>query len=91
METCKSPRMVLLTAYKLAREVLPDHSSKFSRKDFTLPQLFACLVLREHQHKSFRRIEALLKDCPHWCQDIGMTRAPITTPCGVPSKRWRQC
>ena len=31
-------------AYDLGRRVLPEQSSKFSRKDFTLPQLFACLV-----------------------------------------------
>ena len=33
-------------AYALAREALPNHTSRFSRKDFTLRQLFACLVLR---------------------------------------------
>ena len=34
----------MLVAYWLARGVLPDRTSKFSRKDFTLPQLFACLA-----------------------------------------------
>ena len=41
-------------AWELGRQVLPDHSSKFSRKDYTLPQLFACLVLREHQPRDER-------------------------------------
>ena len=48
METCKSPRKVLNAAYALAAACLKEHRSKFSRKDFTDPQLFACLVLREH-------------------------------------------
>jgi hypothetical protein len=52
METCKSPRKVMVAAHELARQFRPDYSSRFSRKDYTLPQLFACLVLREHQKKS---------------------------------------
>jgi Transposase DDE domain len=76
MVTCKSPRTVLLWAYHLGQQTLEEYSSKFSRHDFTLPQLFACLTLREHQKKSYRGIEALLKDCPEWCAAIGMKRAP---------------
>ena len=63
-------------AWELGRQVLPDHSSKFSRKDYTLPQLFACLVLREHQKKSYRGIEALLRDSQQWCRDIGLEKVP---------------
>jgi len=61
-------------AYLLASQCLPKYSSKFSRRDFTLHQLFACLVVREHQRKSYRGIEALLLDARHWCRDIGMRR-----------------
>ena len=50
-------------AYELGAELFDEHSHAFSRKDFTLPQLFACLVLREHQRKSYRGTEALLRDC----------------------------
>lgn len=76
METCKSPRKVLNAAYALAVACLKEHQSKFSRKDFTGPQLFACLVLREHQKKSYRGVVALLKDCPHWCAAIGLKKVP---------------
>jgi hypothetical protein len=48
----------MLVAYYLAKQSIPEYSNKFSRRDFTLPQLFACLVLREHQNKSYRGIEA---------------------------------
>jgi hypothetical protein len=76
METCKSPRKVFNAAYALGLAILPAFGSKFSRKDFTQPQLFACLVLREHQRKSYRGVVALLEDCPDWCADIGLKKVP---------------
>jgi hypothetical protein len=79
METCKSPRKVLIEAYELALPLLPEYASVYSRKDgFTEAQLFACLVLREHQKKSYRGIEALLTDSLAWLADIGVEhgRAP---------------
>src|SRR5688572_8385494 len=76
MLTCKSPRKVMLVAHHLARGVLPDYASRFSRHDFTLPQLFACLVVKEQQKRSYREAEALLRDAEHWCRAIGMAKAP---------------
>jgi hypothetical protein len=76
MTTSKSPRKVLVLAHQLAQQVLSPHVSRFSRKDFTRPQLFACLVLREHQRKSFRGIEALLRDSPAWLAAIGLSKVP---------------
>lgn len=63
-------------AYHLARQVLPDHSCKFSRHDFTLAQLFACLVVREFFSLSYRRTEALLADSPTWLADISLAKVP---------------
>ena len=63
-------------AHALAQQVLPAYGSHFSRKDFTRPQLFACLVLREHQRKSFRGVEGLLADSPAWLGEIGLSKAP---------------
>ncbi len=75
--TCKSPRKVLREAYELALPLLPAYASAFSRHDgFTEPQLFACLVLREHQKKSYRGVEALLADSPGWLAEIGADHAP---------------
>lgn len=76
METCKSPRKVFNAAYALAAACIDQRRSRFSRKDFTDAQLFACLVLREHQKKSYRGVVALLEDCPDWCADIGLTKVP---------------
>lgn len=63
-------------AFRLARGVLPEYFSKFSRHDFTVPQLFACLVVKEQQRKTYRDVEALLRDAPQWCRDIGMNKVP---------------
>ena len=68
--------MVLRAAHRLALKVLPDHAGKHSRQDFTLPQLFACLVLREFYGLSYRRTEQLLCDSPQWLADIGLAVAP---------------
>src|SRR5690349_11855141 len=76
METSQSPRMVLRAAHRLALKVLAPHSCKFSRQDFTLAQLFACLVLREFYGLSYRRTEKLLVDSPQWLADIGLSAAP---------------
>jgi hypothetical protein len=64
------------TAYRLARDVLPKYSSRFSRHDFTLPQLFACLVVKEHQRLTYRGAECLLRDSRPWGRDIGMAKCP---------------
>jgi len=63
-------------ALHLASRALPQYSSKFSRKDFTLPQLFACLVVKELLNRSYREAEAVLADSPQWLADIGLTHAP---------------
>src|SRR5437588_1871430 len=76
MLTCKSPRRVMLVAYHLASQSLPDHTNKFSRKDFTLPQLFACLVVKDLLKRSYRGAEAVLRDSQPWLDDIGMDHAP---------------
>ncbi len=76
MRTSQSPRAVLITAYQLAARVLPGYSCKFSRHDFTLAQLFACLVLREFYKLSFRRVQQLLADSPEWLSAIGLPAAP---------------
>lgn len=65
------------TAYDLALAYLPTFRNKFSRHDFTLAQLFACLVLREHMKLSYRRVVALLND-NDWCQRLDMARVPST-------------
>lgn len=63
-------------AHELAQRVWPSYKSLYSRHDFTLPQLFACLIVREMQKLSYRKTEALLSDSPHWLEGIGLKKAP---------------
>ena len=78
MESSRSPKDVMVLAYALGCKHLPAYASKFSRKDHaTLPQLFACLVLRQFYDLSYRRTEALLRDSrATLCDAIGMTSVP---------------
>ena len=57
-------------------EVWPGYDSRFSRHDFTRPQLFACLALRESLRLSYRKTQAFLVDVPQWTAEVGMKRAP---------------
>jgi len=66
----------MLVAYRLASAALPSYTSKFSRHDFTLPQLFACLCCKTLLKRSYREAEAVLRDSEHWCHAIGMRKAP---------------
>lgn len=59
-------------AHALGCRCLRKYSSKFSRHDYTLPQLFACLVVREQMRLSYRGAEPLLRDGRAWCRAIGM-------------------
>ena len=63
-------------AYALAERALPTYSCKFSRHDYTVAQLFACLTIREMFNRSYRGTEALLRDSPNWLADIGLDHAP---------------
>ena len=76
MESSKSPRKIFTLAREMAEKKLPRYSSRFSRKDFTLPQLYACLVLKSFLDTSYRGLEAFLRDVPEWLAEIGMRRAP---------------
>src|SRR5690242_20298586 len=79
MISSKSPRRVMLTAYHLGKDALPQYGSKFSRHDYTLLQLFACLVLKEFEKKDYRGAEQLLIDCRELRAAIGLAVAPDHT------------
>ena len=82
----------MLVAHRLATGVLPAYASRFSRHDFTLPQLFACLVVKEQQKRSYREAEALLRDADHWCHAVGMRKVPDhNTLCRAANFLLRRC
>lgn len=72
----KSPRAVAREALRLAREALPAYSSKFSRQDFTQPQLFALLALKTFFKTDYRGVVTLLDDFPELRADLGLKKVP---------------
>jgi len=76
METSRSPWKVMREAHLLASRVFPAYADLNSRHDFTMAQLFACLVVREMLKLSYRKAEQVLRDSPQWLSSIGMARAP---------------
>lgn len=69
----------MLAAYHVAKGTLRNYSSKFSRKDFTKAQLFACLAVKEFEKKDYRGAEQFLWDCRDLRRAVGLTKAPDHT------------
>ena len=76
MVTCKSPLKVIVAAHELGRQLFAHLARPAGRPDYTPAQLFACLVVREHQRKSYRGAEALLADAPNLREAIGLLGTP---------------
>ena len=56
----KSPVALAKEALAVAQAALPPYSSRFSKKDFTQPQLFAILALRQFFKTDYRGTVQLL-------------------------------
>jgi hypothetical protein len=76
MESNKSVLQLMLRAYELGQRIWPDYTNSFSRHDFTQPQLFACLAVREALKLSYRKTEVFLVDVPDWLAKICLKHAP---------------
>jgi len=63
-------------AHAIGVRQLPTYSHRFSPKKFTLPQLFACLVLQEFLRLDYRKLSALLEDAPSLAAGIGLSTVP---------------
>ncbi len=72
----KSPRAVAREALRLAQAALPAYSSKFSRKDFTQPQLFACLALKTFFKTDYRGVVQMLHDFAELRRELGLRDVP---------------
>ncbi len=75
-KTSKSPKRILQVAHQLGKQRLRTYSHKFSPKKFTLPQLFACLVLKEFLRLDYRKLSALLEDAPCLASVINLKQVP---------------
>lgn len=79
VKTSKSPKRVLVEALKVAEASLPAYSHRFSPKKFTLPQLFACLVLKDFYGLTYRGATGLLTDGDSLAAAIGLKKIPHWT------------
>ena len=75
----KSPRKVAAVALSTAERILPKYSCDKSRHDYTLPQLFTCLVLKQFYKKDYRGIVEILKDNSDLREDLGLSKVPHFT------------
>jgi hypothetical protein len=85
--TTKSPRKLAAAAYRIARDTLPEHSSRYSPKKFTQPQLMVCLVLKTFFKTDYRGIVQILDDCPNLCKVFELKTVPHFTTLQKASKR----
>lgn len=75
----KSPRKVAAVAHHIGQRSLPAYASRFSRRDYTQPQLFALLVLRQFHKTDYRGIVAIVADNPTLCADLSLSKVPHFT------------
>lgn len=72
----KSPIDLVHEALAVGQEALPTYASKYSRKDFTQPQLFAVLVLQKFFKTDYRGIVALLREWSDLRRALNLTKVP---------------
>ncbi len=77
--TSKSPRMVLVTAFEIAKQSLPEYAHRYSPRKFTQHQLIACLVLQQFLQLDYRKLQAFLIDTPCLTSVIDLQEIPRFT------------
>jgi Transposase DDE domain len=66
-------------ALAVARRAVPDRASRFAPGIFTQPQLFACLLLKEHLRLDYRTTEDLIATADRLRAILALRRAPDHT------------
>src|SRR5271157_5822492 len=70
------------TALQVSKAVLPRYRSRFSKHQFTQPQLLAILCLMRYEDWTFREAEVRLGEHRELHQTLGLSRVPdFTTLC----------
>jgi hypothetical protein len=63
-------------ALSIAMRELPLHTSHYSRKDFTLQQLYAILALKQELDTDYRTTTIVLAVYPEMREAIGLDKVP---------------
>ena len=66
-------------ALRVSRAVLPRYRSRFSKHQFTQPQLLAILCLMRYEDWTFREAEVRLGEHRELRQSLGLTSVPDFT------------
>ena len=85
--TSKSPKDVLVTAYRVAQQSLEAYSHPCSPKKFTQHQLFAVLVFKAFLKTDYRGVVNHLRDCPELAAMIELDKIPHFTTVQKASRR----
>ena len=78
-KTTKSPIRIAQATLAVATATLPLYSHRFSPRKFTVPQLFAILVLKKTYKTDYRGIVVMLQDSPNLMQLLGLKTVPHYT------------
>lgn len=69
----------LRLAVAMAARSVPSHTSRFSRRDFTQPQIIAILLLRARMDCSYNDIVQLLRSSDAMREALGLRKVPTDT------------
>jgi hypothetical protein len=83
----KSAVRVTLEALAAGRAALPDYGSRYSRRDYTLPQLFALLVLRQFLRTDYRGVVTLVAEWSELRRARGLAKVPHYSTLAHASRR----
>lgn len=83
----KSAVRVACEALKVGRAALPAYGSRTSRKDYTQPQLFALLVLRQFLRTDYRGVVTLVGEWSEVRQALGLSKVPHYSTLAYASRR----
>lgn len=83
----KSAVRVAREALATGRAALPDYGSRWSRRDYTQPQLFALLVLRQFLKTDYRGVVALVAEWAELRRALGLRKVPHYSTLAHASRR----
>ena len=72
----KSAVRIAREALAVGRRTFPAYGSRTSRHDFTQPQLFALLVLRQFLRTDYRGLVALVNEWQELRRSLGLRKVP---------------
>ena len=72
----KSALRVAREALAVGRAALPCYGGRFSRRDYTQPQLFALLVLKQFLRADYRGLVAMVAEWGELRRALGLRKVP---------------